>query len=92
MPNLALCNYALPGGRIYRQPRLRDQTHCRFHICNQHEASMDRLYDQLTAWTCPSFSKPSAASLKTSSASCAATPKPGSRSRSHGTVSMIAGT
>ena len=57
MSNLALCNYALPGGRIYRQPRLRDQTHCRFHICNhtvaEHEARMDRLFDQLAAMDLP---------------------------------------
>jgi hypothetical protein len=57
MPNLALCNYALPGGHICRQPRLRGRSHCRFHIRNhaaaEHDARMDRLYDQLISMDLP---------------------------------------
>jgi hypothetical protein len=57
MPNLALCTYALPAGRTCRQPRLRDHSHCRFHIRQKanadHEARMERLTGQLEALGTP---------------------------------------
>lgn len=57
MPNLALCNYALPSGHLCRQPRLREQSHCCFHIRNnavaEHEARMDQLYDELIVMDLP---------------------------------------
>jgi hypothetical protein len=57
MPNLALCTYELPGSRTCRQPRLRDEAFCRFHIRN-HEAAahalrMHRLHGQLEALDLP---------------------------------------
>jgi len=57
MPSLALCTYALPGGRACRQPRLRNQSHCRFHVRNQahaeHHARMIQLNDQLESLSTP---------------------------------------
>jgi hypothetical protein len=57
MPNLALCEYALPNGRICRQPRLRGESHCRFHIRQKREFDRDqRMYDlndQLEAMDTP---------------------------------------
>ena len=57
MPDLALCTDPLPAGRICRQPRLREQQHCRFHIRNtaiaEHDARMFRLNDALMAMDLP---------------------------------------
>ena len=57
MPHLALGNYDLPGERICRQPRLREQQHCRFHIRNtaiaEHDARMFRLNDAPMAMDLP---------------------------------------
>ncbi|MBB6142426.1 hypothetical protein HNQ77_000364 [Silvibacterium bohemicum] len=57
MPNLALCEYELPNGRICRQPRLRTESRCRFHIRWQTEhdfdRSMDDLNDELEAMDTP---------------------------------------
>lgn len=53
MPNLALCDYILPGPRRCGQPRLRGERHCRFHIRNlaaaEFEERMYHLNDQLEA-------------------------------------------
>ncbi len=57
MPNLALCTYTLPAGRTCRQPRLRDHSHCRFHIRNtslaEHQDRMNKLTGQLEALDTP---------------------------------------
>jgi hypothetical protein len=57
MPELALCTYALPTGRVCRQPRLREQQHCRFHVRNnavaEHDARMFRLNEELMAMDLP---------------------------------------
>ena len=57
MPNLALCEYTLPNGRVCRQPRLRNESRCRFHIRRQIEHDFDRrmggLNDQLEAMDTP---------------------------------------
>jgi|HubBroStandDraft_1064217.scaffolds.fasta_scaffold269105_1 hypothetical protein len=57
MPNLALCAYALSNGRTCRQPRLRNDSHCRFHIRNnrvaEHDARIYQLNDELEAMDMP---------------------------------------
>lgn len=57
MPNLALCDYILPGHHRCGQPRLRGERHCRFHIRNhaaaEFEERMYHLNNQLEALDLP---------------------------------------
>jgi hypothetical protein len=57
MPQLPLCNYPLPTGHLCRQPSLRDQQHCRFHVRNnaiaEHDTRMSQLNDELMAMDLP---------------------------------------